>query len=101
MWIAMNDSFVSAVQDRNDANTLVVPGRTAKHLKRLLPDREVLITHNADYVARVLVLRDEFVRVVAKRIEEVSYDNFKDSVDDERLRLLEPPQALSGRGQAA
>jgi Txe/YoeB family toxin of Txe-Axe toxin-antitoxin module len=88
MWIAMSDSFVSTVQDRNDPNTLVVRGRKAEHLKRLFPDREIVITPKADYVARVLVPRDEFVRVIAKRLQEISYDNFKDSVDDERLHKL-------------
>ena len=44
MWIAMSDSFVSTVQDRNDPNTLVVRGRKAEHLKRLFPDREIVIT---------------------------------------------------------
>jgi hypothetical protein len=74
MWIAMSDSFVSTVQDRNDPNTLVVRGRKAEHLKRLFPDREIVITPKADYVARVLVPRDEFVRVIAKRLQEISYD---------------------------
>jgi len=58
MWVAMRDSFVSTVQDRNDPNTLVVRGRKAEHLKRLFPDREIVITPDADYVARVLVPRD-------------------------------------------
>jgi hypothetical protein len=84
----MSDSFVSTVQDRNDPNTLVVRGRKAEHLKRLFPDREVVITPHADYMARVLVPRDEFVRVIAKRIEEIGYDNFKDGVHDERLHNL-------------
>ena len=66
----------------------MVRGRKAEHLRRLFPDREVVITPNADYVARVFVSRDEFVRVIAKRIEEISSDNFKDSVDDERLHGL-------------
>jgi hypothetical protein len=39
-------------------------------------------------VARVFVPRDEFMRVIAKWIEEISYGNFKDSVDDERLHDL-------------
>ena len=39
-------------------------------------------------MARVFVPRDEFMRVIAKWIEEVGYDNFKGSVDDERLHGL-------------
>ena len=88
MWIAMTDTFVSAVQDRNDPSRLVVRARKAEHLERLFPDREVTITPEADYVARVLVPRDEFVKVMARRIEEIGYDNFKASVDDERLHDL-------------
>jgi hypothetical protein len=37
VWIAMTDSFVSAVQDRNDPSRLVVRARKAEHLERLFP----------------------------------------------------------------
>lgn len=88
MWIAMNDAFVSAVEDRNDPTRLVVRARNPEHLRRLFPSHDVVTTPSADYIARVFVSRDEFARLVADRIGKISYDNFKMSVDDQNLHGL-------------
>src|ERR671921_69751 len=79
MWLCMNDSFVSAVQDHSDPTRLVVRARRKEHLNRLFPNHEVIVTPNRDYAARVFVSREEFARVVTERIGGIDYDNFKDS----------------------
>lgn len=100
MWIAFNDSFVSAVEDRNDSARLLVRARNPDHLKRLFPNHEVIVTPSADYIARVSVQREEFTRVLVERVADIRYDNFKASVEDERLhRLYENVWCLHHRYQ--
>ena len=87
MWICMDDCFVSAVQDRDDPNGLVVRARKQEHLTPLLPSKAIAITPEADYAARVFT-KAEFAAVVTKRITAISYPNFKNSVRDHRLHQL-------------
>jgi hypothetical protein len=88
MWICMENCFVSAVQDRNDPNGLVVRARSEEHLTRLFPTKAIAITPEADYAARVFVTKAEFAAVVSERITAISYPNFKNSVRDHRLHQL-------------
>ena len=88
MWLALNDAFVSAVQDRNDPNRLVVRARNVAHLTKLFPTAEVLLSPNADYAARVFVPKEDFSRMLVERVAEIKYDNFKASVSDSRLHRM-------------
>ena len=88
MWICMSDGFVSAVQDHDDPSRLAVRARKREHLERLFPGHEIVTTPDRDYAARVFVSREEFAKVVAERIANIGYDNFKDSVADRRLHDL-------------
>ena len=88
MWICMDNTFVSAVQDRGDPSRLVVRARSKEHLARLSPSKAVAITPEADYAARVFATKAEFAAVVTERIRAISYPNFKNSVRDHRLHQL-------------
>ena len=88
MWLAFNDAFISAVEDRNDPTRLVVRARNPEHLKGLFPSHDIVVTPKADYIARAFVTREEFTRVLVERVAEIRYDNFKASVTDERLHRL-------------
>ena len=79
---------MSAVEDRNDPTRLVVRARNPEHLKLLFPDHDVIVTPKADYIALVFVARQEFARILVKRVDQIRYDNFKASVEDERLHRL-------------
>jgi hypothetical protein len=84
----MDNCFVSAVQDRDDPNGLVVRARKQEHLTRLFPSKGIAITPEADYAVRVYITKAEFAAVVSERITAISYDNFKHSVRDHRLHQL-------------
>ncbi|MCO6048221.1 hypothetical protein NGM99_00260 [Mesorhizobium sp. RP14(2022)] len=88
MWICLNDSFVSAVQDINRPSRLMVRSRRRNHLERLFPDHEILTTIRSDYAHRVFVERDDFKRVLVDQVNLVTYSNFKDSVRDPVLHDL-------------
>ena len=88
MWVCFSDAFVSAVQDRKDRNRLIVRRRKEGHLHTLFPSREILLTPEADYAARVFPTRAEFASVVNERIAQFRYENFKASVTDSDLHNL-------------
>lgn len=88
MWICFNDGFVSAVQDREVADGLVVRARRPEILANLFPTTAIIITESSDYRYRIYVSKAGFAERVARRLDEISYPNFKNSVKDEELHEL-------------
>lgn len=79
----MNNSFVSAVQDRNNPDQLCVRARIKGDLETLFgTDTPVLETHDSDYRFRAFMPKSVVADVVAKNIQNIEYDNFKNSVTD-------------------
>lgn len=80
MWLFTKNSFVSAVQHRNQPNTLIVRARRKQDLVKLFPKKAKQIerTIDADYLFRVMVSKKEFAKRMADYIQqELTYDNFK------------------------
>lgn len=88
MWLCFNDGFISVVQNRENDDELLVRARRREILKRLFPNKKAFTDKHADYRYRLFVTRDEFKAVVAARVEEINYDNFKNSVENEELHDL-------------
>lgn len=85
MWVCFNNAFVSAVQDRDNPDGLVVRARRKKHLEVIFPDREIIGMTGSDYKWRICVKKEEFAEIVRKSIMGIDYDNFKNSVKDKAL----------------
>ena len=83
MWIAMNDSFVSAVQDRNDPDVLWVRARHDDDLNAFAQGHPIVRHAGSDYPSRFRLTKAEFARLVTDRIQAISYGNFKSSVPDD------------------
>lgn len=88
MWICFNDGFVSAVQHREEPLLLMVRARRKEILQSLFPNHEVTEGGSSDYQYRVVVAKEAFAVVVSERISDISYPNFKNSVEDEELHEL-------------
>jgi hypothetical protein len=88
MWLCFNDAFVSAVQDKDDPDRLCVRARKREHLERLFPGHEILTPPTRDYAYRVFVSKKEFADLLATRIGDIDYTNFKNSVRDGPLHQL-------------
>lgn len=88
MWLCTRRGFVSAVQDFNRPEMLVVRARKREHLERLLPDEEVVDLPSRDYAHRIFVKRDAFKALLQREIDALSYHNFKDAVEDDGLHDL-------------
>ena len=86
MWICDNEGFLSIVKNRNDDETLLVRARTEKHLLSIFPYCELFTDAHADYPYRAYIDRNEVAEVIAMRLMQIDYDNFKGSVKDARLQ---------------
>lgn len=88
MWVCLNDAFVSAVESDTDPNILKVRARKREHLTTLFPGKKIYSSKNTDYAYRVFVGRKAFAKLVANRVMDINYGNFKDSVLDDELHDL-------------
>lgn len=88
MWICLNNAFLSAIEDRYDNNYLMVRARIKKHLEDVFSNRltEIFSIPNSDYAWRIRILKSDYADIISKKIlEEITYDNFKNSVNDDLL----------------
>ena len=88
MWICFNDGFVSAVEHRDSSDLLMIRARRRDILQNLFPNEHLIEGGSTDYQYRVVGSKAVFGDVVSKRISEISYPNFKDSVEDHELHEL-------------
>ena len=96
MWVCLREGFISVVQDRYQPDRLMVRARNEQHLRTLFPDHEIVLTPDADYAARVFIRRDDFIKIITQRINDIDYGNFKDSVRDRELHMLyQRPRAVT------
>jgi len=82
MWVFMINSFLSIVEDREDPNLLLVRARFPDDINRIFPDAVLFRKPNSDYRYRALIPRAEVVKAIAGQIENIHYDNFKNTVSE-------------------
>jgi hypothetical protein len=87
MWLCLNDGFFSVVRstDPKFPDKLCVRARSREHIETVFPNHEVLDTPQRDYPCRVFVTSEELSDLMLKRIGEIDYTNFKDSVREKSL----------------
>lgn len=87
MWVFLNNSFLSIVQDREDSNRLMVRARIAGDIEAIFPEADVIEYDYSDYRYRAFLSRERVVEAMMGIIGDISYDDFKSSVEDkERYR---------------
>lgn len=84
MWICLNDAFFSIVNDGRYEDELLVRARREGDLKKVFGVEETRTPHR-DYLFRAYINKAVVAEVIASRIVDIDYDNFKDSVDDTLL----------------
>jgi len=93
MWICLNNAFLSVVQPRpNDlppgckgADVLLVRARVHSHIEAVFPGATVVTTPSRDYLFRAFIPRDQVADVLAQQVMNLSYGNFKNSVQNHSL----------------
>ena len=82
MWLFTKNSFVSAVQHRQQPHNVLVRAREKSHLARLFPEIPIQEDTEADYRYRLVVPKKEFAKIVSDYImQSLDYDNFKAAQD--------------------
>ena len=87
MWIQFNNSFLSIVENRDNKKELLVRARIKGDIEKIFPKAKVFEDNNADYKYRTFLLKNEVANEIIKNINEINYDNFKNSIsktDSER-----------------
>ena len=80
MWIMLNNAFLSIVENRNNKDELLVRARIEGDIERVFPEADSFQDEQADYKYRAFVLRKEVERVIALKVSEINYGNFKGSI---------------------
>jgi len=80
MWLMLSSGFISVVANRDDKDTLLVRARLEGHIESVFPDAKIFTNEGSDYLFRSYIDRKTVSQVIAKNIENISYDNFKNSV---------------------
>ena len=94
MWLFTKQGFFSVVQHEHHKSTLLVRSRSKDDLENLqkMIKRHPVIkkTPDADYLYRMVVMKEEFGKVASELALDIDYPNFKDEIkknDARRARL--------------
>lgn len=111
MWIVTSDSFLSVVHKDCQPDELLVRARREGDIEAVFPKAKVKKTVGSDYLFRACIKRTEVAAVLSKRLQELQYDNFKNSIRDDQLHSAcnkvwhtmaamqpIPPYSRSGKG---
>jgi hypothetical protein len=107
MWLFTTRGFYSVVQDKKNADLLWMRARLGgdlESLRELAPSLgETLEWKATDYRYRASIKRADFTALLAKLAEELTYGNFKNTVEDrqgyERCDLYHDIWAVMFRAQ--
>ena len=87
LWIALNNSFLSIVQNLNNPDELLVRARVKGDIEKVFPEAQTFEDQSADYRYRAFLERQLVAEVIADKISSINYGNFKSSIDkSEHLR---------------
>ena len=82
MWVFLSDAMLSIVEHRGDPALLMVRARVNGDVERVFPNEDVLTTPEGDYRFRASIPREEVAAALTAAVEDIHYDNFKNTVAD-------------------
>ena len=80
MWVMLNNSFLSIVENRDNSDELLVRARIKGDIERVFENVAVFEVKPSDYKYRAFIGREDVQKEISKQIKGINYDNFKDSV---------------------
>jgi hypothetical protein len=86
MWVFLSNSFLSVVADKNDSDFVWVRARVKGDIEKLFPCSKVTRTPKRDYLFRTRLHKHEVANVMAGKVLDINYTNFKDSVPKKEVR---------------
>ena len=90
MWIFAKDGFLSIVQAKDRADSLLVRGRVQNDIQHFFPRAKVYRSEMRDYRHRAILPRESVAARLAQAVTEIDYGggggavSFKDSIADKR-----------------
>ena len=85
MWLCLSDAFLSIVEPEAGSAVLLVRSRRDGDILKVFPGAKVTRTPGRDYLFRALIDREEVALVIADHLRGTDYNNFKNSVRDDKL----------------
>ncbi len=87
MWVMLNNSFLSIVENMNNPEELLVRARVKGDIERVFNDASAFEDLTADYKYRAFINRQIVQAEISKQVEGINYYNFKNSISkDEQER---------------
>ena len=80
MWVFLNNSFLSIVENRNNKEELLVRSRVRGDIDKIFPDSNIFEMENSDYKYRSYIKKIEVSEKIREIITNINYDNFKNSI---------------------
>lgn len=86
MWICLNNSFVSIVENEHNHDLVWVRSRQYDHLINFIDNTEgvdvktIAETPKRDYRYRISIDKFTLSKILAKSVHKINYSNFKNSV---------------------
>ena len=84
MWIFLNNSFLSIVENRNNKGDLLVRSRIKGDIEKIFPCSDVFEMNNSDYKYRSYIKKTDVSSKLKNIVEEINYDNFKNSIPSDQ-----------------
>ena len=88
MWIILNKTFMSIVENRHNKNELLVRSRVKGDIEEIFPNADVLENTGTDYLFRAFIPRSTVSEAIKKEVDMIDYGNFKDSVPKSDIKRL-------------
>ena len=86
MWIFLNNSFLSIVENRTNKEELLVRSRIKGDIENVFPDSNVFEMKNADYKYRSFIKKTDVSNKLKNIVENINYDNFKSSISSDQTK---------------
>ena len=80
MWVFLNNSFLSIVENRNNKEELLVRSRVRGDIDKIFPDSNIFEMENSDYKYRSYIKKTEVSEKIREIVTNINYDNFKNSI---------------------
>lgn len=80
MWVFLNNSFLSIVENRNNKEELLVRSRVRGDIDKIFPDSNIFEMENSDYKYRSYIKKIEVSEKIREIVTNINYDNFKNSI---------------------
>ena len=80
MWLFTPQGFISAVENRDNPETIMIRAQDPDHLRAMFPSETITETTGSDYPARIFMDRYKFAAWLTVQAVDIDYDNFKGAI---------------------